>query len=329
MARVSQGLKTMASLFSGMGCWEIAGVGFGLRPVFAVEKGAWIARIYARNFGDHVLGVGEGAEAVDAGVLPPVDLLVASPPCQLYSRAGKGQATRRKRAGIEKSINEAFCSVKVGLEVLRFAAACRPRVVLLEEAPDYAKAPVFRQIAEGLHALGYAVDWNVLRAEDYGSPSARQRLILRATVGKLTAWPKPEPLADWWQALLPVLPTMEHKALAPWQAKALAEDPPPSLPALIAGGNPNRRTVNGQRVYRVWRVRGQPAWTVQRGPNSAGTRLILPDGQVLKLSAEGQAALMGVPPGYDWGDAGYWAVTSVVGNALPPPLAARIIHPFL
>lgn len=320
----------MGSTFSGMGCWEIAAAFFGIQPLFAVEKGSWIARIYARNFGDHVLGVDQGAEAVDAYALPGVDLLVASPPCQLYSKSGKAQATRRKRAGIEKSINEDFCSVKVGLEVLRYAHATQPSVVLLEEAPDYAKAKVFGQIVQGLRAMGYTVDWKVLNAEDHGSPSARKRLIMRAAVGRLPAWPKKEPPVDWWAALQPVLHTMEPKALAPWQARSLDHDPPPSLPALIAGGNPTKLgKVGGKTVYRVWRVRGQPAWTVQRGPNSSGTRLILPDGAVLKMSAEGQAALMGIPPGYDWGDAGYWAITSVVGNALPPPLAARIIAPFV
>lgn len=126
--------------------------------------------------------------------------LIASPPCQAWSRAGKGlglkdqplvhQAVHDLAHGRDTR-SELLASCRDGRSLLaaepvRWARDLRPEWIALEEVPDV--LPLFQQIAEILRGWGYSVWAGILNAADYGVPQTRRRAILVASrVRKVTA----------------------------------------------------------------------------------------------------------------------------------------------
>ncbi len=124
----------------------------------------------------------------------PVGLLWASPDCTHFSKA-KGGAPRSPRVR------------GLAWVVIRWARRVKPRVILLENVEEFAtwgplledgspcpvrKGTTFRLWVNQLRGLGYAVDWRVLRACDYGAPTTRKRLFLVARCdGRPISWPEP------------------------------------------------------------------------------------------------------------------------------------------
>lgn len=123
----------------------------------------------------------------------PVGLAWFSPDCRHFSRA-KG------RAPVSKHIR--------GLAwiALRWAAKVRPRVIILENVPEFQtwgpvrkgkpikskQGQTFRKFISQLTELGYAVEYRELRACDYGAPTIRNRFFLVARCdGKPIVFPKP------------------------------------------------------------------------------------------------------------------------------------------
>ena len=116
----------------------------------------------------------------------PVGLVWLSPDCKHFSKAKGGKPVEKKIRGL-------------AWVTLRWAAKCRPRVIMLENVeefktwgpllidadgnakPDPAKkGKTFESFVRQLRAHGYDVDWRELRACDYGTPTIRKRFFLVA-----------------------------------------------------------------------------------------------------------------------------------------------------
>lgn len=124
----------------------------------------------------------------------PVGVLWASPDCRHHSKA-KGGRPRSKKV-------RALAWV-----VVRWAAACRPRMICLENVEEFAdwgplladgrpcpvrRGTTFRRWVRQLERLGYTVEHRELVAADYGAPTIRKRLYLVARCdGRPIVWPKP------------------------------------------------------------------------------------------------------------------------------------------
>ncbi|WP_245391694.1 DNA cytosine methyltransferase [Salinicola aestuarinus] len=128
----------------------------------------------------------------------PVGLAWFSPDCRHHSKAKGGRPVSKSVRGL------AWVSA-------RWAALVKPRVIKLENVeefldwgplvknakgqlvPDPArKGQTFRGFVRALKRHGYAVDWRILRACDYGTPTIRKRLFLIARRDGLPiTWPKP------------------------------------------------------------------------------------------------------------------------------------------
>lgn len=123
----------------------------------------------------------------------PVGLAWFSPDCRHFSRA-KG------RAPVSKQIR--------GLAwiALRWAAKVRPRVIILENVPEFQtwgpvkhgkpvkskQGQTFRKFISQLTELGYRVEYKELKACDYGAPTIRNRFFLVARCDdKPIVFPKP------------------------------------------------------------------------------------------------------------------------------------------
>lgn len=127
----------------------------------------------------------------------PVGLVWLSPDCKHFSKAKGGTPVAKHIRGL----------AWVGM---RWAAKCKPRVLMLENVeefqtwgpllvgadgtarPDPArKGKTFQSFVRQLRAHGYVVDWRELRACDNGAPTIRKRLFLIARRDGLPIiWPE-------------------------------------------------------------------------------------------------------------------------------------------
>lgn len=124
----------------------------------------------------------------------PVDILWASPDCKHFSRAKGGRPVSPRVRGL-------------AWMVVRWAARTRPRVIFLENVeefrtwgpllpdgrPDKSRSGVtFDLWVSRLRSLGYAVEWRMLSACDFGAPTTRRRFFLVARRdGRPIRWPEP------------------------------------------------------------------------------------------------------------------------------------------
>lgn len=131
--------------------------------------------------------------------------LIASPPCQGFSTAGKGKGREdadRLIAGIAE-IGEGYEPDDViatlhkdmaddrsvlALEPLRWAISLRPEWTVWEQVP--AVLPIWEACAAVLRDEGYSVWVGKMNSERYGVPQTRTRAILIASRTKQAAEPK-------------------------------------------------------------------------------------------------------------------------------------------
>lgn len=117
--------------------------------------------------------------------------LIASPPCQAFSMAGKRQgmldlgrihaAVEAARSGWRDELRDgpwADPRSALILEPLRWAWALRPEWIACEQVPP--ALPVWEHMADVLGTWGYRARAVVLHAEQYGVPQTRARAFLLA-----------------------------------------------------------------------------------------------------------------------------------------------------
>lgn len=132
--------------------------------------------------------------AADFG-LERINLLWASPSCVHHSRARGGKPKEEQQRSHAWEV------------VDRWLRVCLVDVLLIENVPEFQdwgpldaegqpikerKGEDFRAFVAGLRELGYAVEWRVLCAADYGDPTIRRRFFLQAAKDGLPiVWPEP------------------------------------------------------------------------------------------------------------------------------------------
>lgn len=119
-------------------------------------------------------------------------LLIASPPCQSFSMAGKGEGRRALTEVLGLIDSGAYLDVSelrafgerhdmrtaLVLTPLTYVAQHRPPYVVLEQVPQV--LPVWERMAVELRGWGYSVVTAVLNSEQFGVPQTRKRAILIA-----------------------------------------------------------------------------------------------------------------------------------------------------
>ena len=132
-------------------------------------------------------------DPVEACAGHPVGLAWFSPDCKHFSKAKGGKPVEKAIRGL------AWVAV-------RWAKLVRPRVIILENVEEFTtwgplvgnrpdpkrKGQTFRRFVHALKRYGYRVEWNELRACDYGAPTIRKRFFLIARCDGLPiVWPEP------------------------------------------------------------------------------------------------------------------------------------------
>ncbi|EGX58805.1 DNA methylase [Streptomyces zinciresistens K42] len=262
-------------LFAGPGGWSRALQVLGVRDV-GLEWDQWACNTRA--------AAGQLTIRCDVARYPVWPFVgrtrgvIASPPCQAWSMAGK-------RLGLldQPLVHAAVADLAIGRDTReRLLAACRdersllaaepmrylyalnaagePDWVAMEEVPDV--LPLWKQYAAVLRGWGFSVWYGILNAADFGIPQTRKRAILLASRVRPAQPPTPT------HAQLAEPDSLFGPGRARWvsMAEALgwgATDRP--VPTVCAGGGPgggpepfpsgSRKTLSDARERGTWMPR--------------------------------------------------------------------------
>jgi len=128
---------------------------------------------YVKHFGESESHVNMDIATAKSQV-PAHDLLVGGFPCQDYSVAQSGAKGIEGKKGV------------LWWEIRDIIEKCKPSYVLLENVDRLIKSPTsqrgrdFGIILRCLYDLGYAVEWRVINAAEYGHAQRRRRIFIFA-----------------------------------------------------------------------------------------------------------------------------------------------------
>jgi DNA (cytosine-5)-methyltransferase 1 len=137
------------------------------------------SQIYEKQFG-YVNHSNEDISTVEVTDIPDHDMLVGGFPCQDYSVA----STLKNSHGINGKKGVLWWEI---YRILQEKEERVPKYLLLENVDRLLKSPAnqrgrdFAIILSSLNALGYAVEWRVINASDYGMPQRRRRIFIFAS----------------------------------------------------------------------------------------------------------------------------------------------------
>jgi len=241
-----------------------------------------------------------------------VDLLAGGVPCPPFTIAGKQLGATDERDLFAWAIE--LCST------------IQPRALMLENVRGLSlpRFAAYRQrVLDRLAELGYAADWRLLQASDYGVPQLRPRFVLvamRPADFAYFTWPVPRPgdTATIGETLLDLMAANGWPGAEAWAGKA--NDIAPT----IVGGSKKHggADLGPTRAKRAWRELGVDALGVaDTAPTTEAPVSLLP-----KLTCAMVARIQGWDgPEYRWEFTGRKTSNyRQIGNAFPPPVARAI-----
>ena len=179
----------VAELFAGVGGFRIALEGYPKKKK-SKFKTVWSNQfeprtnkqhaniVYKNRFpnANHSEEDFEGIVSKGVSNIPQFDLLVGGFPCQDFSIAN-----RTANKGLDGKKGKLWWSITSFLKQLKRHA---PDYLLLENvdrlllSPSFQRGRDFAVILASLNNLGYAVEWRVINAADYGFPQRRRRVFI-------------------------------------------------------------------------------------------------------------------------------------------------------
>jgi DNA (cytosine-5)-methyltransferase 1 len=171
---------TVAELFAGVGGFRIGLSRAGWKTVYSNQwepstKIQHASSVYVANFGS------DGHSNIDIAEVESIpkhfDLLVGGFPCQDYSVAKTLSSAKGLRG--KKGV--------LWWEILRLVTLHKPRYVFLENVDRLLKSPSsqrgrdFAVMLRTLGDAGYAIEWRIVNAAEYGFPQRRIRVFIVAT----------------------------------------------------------------------------------------------------------------------------------------------------
>lgn len=342
-------LATYGDLFAGGGGWAEGAKALSLTGLWAIERNRQIAQIHHVNNPTIPMYV-EAVESVAPTDLQPVDVLFASPPCQGWSKA--------RSPGIKHEDKD------VALIITSYVEELRPKLLFVENVPDFANYKLFRQFRLDIEALGYLTKLSTVEMADFGVPQTRLRVVLSCTdtrnhpelrprdpyvnvsleaVNKPLPWfphisglfstfpvdeippsirdllPYPDDLVRSYDLLVSSLASVRirkgkkihHSAHLPQHVVALAI-----------------QSAHSQRKNVTFRGSTQPMFTIVASLAKQPTRILLPTGEVVRMTMRANARLQTFPDSYRIPTNQTLAGT-ILGNAVPPLFVKRLLELYL
>lgn len=295
---------TAIDLFAGAGGFT-AGAGLAGLPV------AWAANHWRPAVDCHAANHPEVTHAcqdlhqADWTAVPRHDVLLASPACQGHSPA----------RGKDRPHHDACRAT--AWAVVSCAEVHRPARIVVENVPAFRRWVLFPVWLDALRRLGYAITEALADAADAGVPQHRERLFVCGFLGASAA---PDL----------VLPRRDHVAAGSVVSFSGADGwsrVQGLCPATRARWHEGHRA-HGERFLLAYYGSARGGRSLERPLGTVTTvdRYALVCGDRLRmLSVEEYRRTMGFPAGYVL-PANRRDATKLLGNAVPPPLAADVIR---
>lgn len=160
--------------------FEMAGYQIGL----GLDKDPLACQTHAYNFTGRcvradIVTILDPRAFIQAHGLESVDVIIGGPPCQGFSRAGRGKIRSLKNdpTYIHDPRNQYY------KEFIRFIESLRPSYFVMENVPDMqfymdGAGLLIDKAKRRFQELGYIVETMVLQADHYGVPQTRRRLFI-------------------------------------------------------------------------------------------------------------------------------------------------------
>lgn len=154
-----------ASLFSGIGGFDLAAQWMGWENIFHCEIEEFQQRVLKQHFPNSIPY--HDVTKLDARkYINTIDVLTGGFPCQDLSSSGAMRGITGSRSGL-------------WFEMFRIITECCPKVVVIENSPNLLKKG-FEKVLYPLSEEGYNVEWQCVRASDIGAPHERERVYVVA-----------------------------------------------------------------------------------------------------------------------------------------------------
>lgn len=293
-------------LFSGWGGFTEGAEQAGVDVVWAANHWPLAVEAHALNHPD-VKHVCQDLRQANWMKLPSYDLLLASPACQ-----GHSQASQPKRRIYHDELRATAWSV------VDCADATSPQALIVENVVDFRRWRLYGVWRQALETLGYQLEELVLTASYFGVPQRRKRLFIVGTRNGRTV-----------KAAMKACATAETPfgGCIDWRAgrwRPLGEASP-----------------GAQKRMRAGKRRHGPRFLTQHVTNHPGVPLDEPirtittkdqwgvvNGDTYRpLTLREYARAMAFPDSYGWpADANRTETIKGLGNAVPPPVGAKLIE---
>ncbi|WP_430417242.1 DNA cytosine methyltransferase [Parasphingorhabdus sp.] len=176
MSRASKsGNVKFVSLYSGCGGLDLGFKDAGLLPLSSFDSDQNALDTLKQNV--HPEAYKTDLSKWDDSLIARVaesDVLIAGPPCQGFSTAGKNNPKDVRNDHL--------------LNVAKIAQKALPRIVVIENVKGLLSSQNsehFEQTLSLLKSSGYSVSWEIHTTSDYGIAQQRKRVIILATLGQV------------------------------------------------------------------------------------------------------------------------------------------------
>jgi len=302
-------------LFCGLGAFHSAFPTPDFQCVLACDIDEGARRIYQANYGLAPLG---DIRSIVPATVPDFDLLCAGFPCQPFSIAGNGEGFKDAIKG------------NLFYDILKIIDAKKPPMCLLENVKNlrtHDGGKTYRTIEEELVKRGYTVVSKVIDASEVGSPQARQRIFIVATLG-----PRPFTIPSITRRTCPVSTIVDRSFVGETLNRSrydLKEKPTrvvkPSKPHILYDVFPRPRTATatataakggrqGERVYSIDAV-GITVCASSGGPG-AKTGLYKVGDLIRRLSVKETLRMFGFPDDYKFPGVSEEQARFYLGNSI-------------
>lgn len=304
-------VPTVVDLFAGAGGFSIGFRDAGFDVVLGLDIDYDAVRTFSFNFPKAIAIRADARDVSGRDILKyvgDVDVVIGGPPCEAYTEANP----RRMPDPLDRLYVDELGQLT--LEFIRLVGELRPRVFVMENVAAIMDGGLKDALKREFGRVGYdRIYFNVLHAEDYGTPSVRRRVFISNMEIKPRNLGRFVTVAEALEGLpepTPSVPNHEPVPLPPRKAKAIAK---------LGWGESLLRYRGAGGVFGNY-TRLHPN---KPAPTVMGSIRFIHPFEDRVLTVREQARLMGFPDSHIFfgsKDSQF----NQVGEAVPPPLARAI-----